>query len=73
MSGFTIAPDDLTSADVLDLLRLHLAEMHSWSPACKTEPFRPALRLYESHGFVESAGFGPYLPDEFSLCMERRL
>ncbi|QIQ88306.1 MAG: GNAT family N-acetyltransferase [Erythrobacter sp.] len=39
----------------------------------RTAPFEPALRLYESHGFAESSGFGDYVPDEFSLCMERRL
>ena len=32
MSGFTIAPDDLTNRAVLDLLQLHLDEMHAWSP-----------------------------------------
>ncbi|MEE4339595.1 GNAT family N-acetyltransferase [Erythrobacter sp.] len=154
MTCFAIARDDLTSPDVLDLLRLHLDEMHSWSPACKvhalppeklrapdvtfyalrdgdrlaavgalkvlgegrgelksmraapdyrgrgagrallehliaeartrgliwlgletgrTAPFLPALRLYESHGFAESTGFGDYVPDEFSLCMELHL
>jgi putative acetyltransferase len=154
VTRFTIAEGDLTSADVLDLLRLHLDEMYAWSPACKvhalspetlrapdvtfyavrdgdrlaavgalrelgekrgelksmraapdyrgrgagrallehllqearvrglvwlgletgrTEPFHPALRLYESRGFAESAGFGPYVPDEFSLCMELHL
>ncbi|WP_291134589.1 GNAT family N-acetyltransferase [Erythrobacter sp.] len=154
MIRYAIAQDDLTSADVLALLRLHLDEMYAWSPACKvhalpveklrapdvtfyavrdgerlaavgalkelgegrgelksmraapdyrgkgagrallehliaearargltwlgletgrTAPFEPALRLYESHGFAESSGFGDYVPDEFSLCMERRL
>ena len=150
MSGFRIVEDDLTGADIAALLRLHLDEMHSWSPPCKAhampierlrepdvtfysawaegelvgcgalkqidaahgelksmraapawrgkgvgraillhlleearargyarvsletgrpEPFVPARRLYESHGFVECAPFGDYVSDDFSLCM----
>ncbi|MEP5938027.1 MAG: GNAT family N-acetyltransferase [Erythrobacter sp.] len=47
MSGtFHIAPDDLTSADVLELLQLHLDEMHQWSPACKVHSL-PAEQLRE--------------------------
>ena len=41
-----IAPDDLTGEDVRDLLALHLAEMHQWSPACKVNSL-PAERLQE--------------------------
>lgn len=41
MSAYRIEPDDLTSADVLDLLRLHLEEMHRWSPACKVHAMPP--------------------------------
>ncbi|QUL37777.1 GNAT family N-acetyltransferase [Erythrobacter sp. JK5] len=41
MTGYRIAPDDLTGAAVLDLLRLHLAEMHQWSPACKVHAMPP--------------------------------
>ena len=41
MSAYSIARDDLTSADVLDLLRLHLAEMHRWSPAEKVHAMPP--------------------------------
>ena len=154
MSGLRIEPDDLTSEDVLDLLRLHLTEMHSWSPSCKVhampperlrepdvtffavrdggrlaavgalkaldetrgelksmraapeyrgkgvgetlllhliaearargytwlgletgrpEPFAPARKLYEKHGFAECPAFGDYVSDEFSLCMSREL
>jgi len=36
-------------------------------------PFLPARRLYEKHGFAECAPFGDYMPDDFSLCMEREL
>ncbi|MEM7665103.1 MAG: GNAT family N-acetyltransferase [Pseudomonadota bacterium] len=154
MTEYRIAPDDLAGADVLDLLRLHLEEMHRWSPACKVhampperlrepdvsfysvwdgerlaavgalkqlgqtrgelksmrsapefrgkgageallrhlideaqtrgynwlgletgrpQPFIPARRLYEKHGFAECAPFGDYVSDEFSLCMEKHL
>jgi putative acetyltransferase len=154
MSRYRIAPDDLTDAAVLELLQLHLDEMHQWSPACKVhampserlrepdvaffaawdgerlaavgalkdlgeqrgelksmraapdyrgkgageaillhliavaqargytwlgletgrpEPFLPARRLYEKHGFAECAAFGDYVSDEFSLCMETHL
>jgi len=41
MSPFEIAPDPLESRDVLDLLRLHLAEMHAASPACKVHAMSP--------------------------------
>jgi len=41
MTPFTIAPDPLESADVLDLLRLHLTEMHAASPACKVHAMPP--------------------------------
>ena len=154
MSGYRIVPDDLTSPEVLDLLRLHLDEMFRWTPPEKVhalpperlresdmtffaawsgdelaavgalkdlgdargeiksmraapafrgkgagealllrlldeakgrgyewigletgrpEPFQPAIRLYEKHGFAECAPFGDYVSDEFSLCMEKRL
>ena len=32
---YTIRRDDLTGAKVVELLALHLEEMHRWSPACK--------------------------------------
>lgn len=41
MHAYVIAEDRLESADVLDLLRLHLAEMHAASPACKVHAFSP--------------------------------
>ncbi|MDY7096698.1 MAG: GNAT family N-acetyltransferase [Pseudomonadota bacterium] len=41
MTAFTITPDPLTSRDVLDLLRLHLDEMHASSPACKVHSLPP--------------------------------
>ena len=37
------------------------------------EPFLPARRLYEAHGFVECPPFADYVLDEFSLCMTREL
>lgn len=37
------------------------------------EPFLPARRLYEKHGFAECAPFGDYVSDAFSLCMEKQL
>lgn len=39
----------------------------------RPEPFQPARRLYEKHGFAECAPFGDYVSDELSLCMERAL
>ncbi|MDE2435285.1 MAG: GNAT family N-acetyltransferase, partial [Sphingomonadales bacterium] len=30
--GFTVIEDDLTGKEIIDLLRLHLDEMHQWSP-----------------------------------------
>ena len=154
MSEYRIVKDDLSGPEVADLLRLHLGEMHQWSPACKVhalplerlrepdvafwsawdgerlaavgalkdlgdgrgelksmraapeyrgkgageaillhlmsearergyswlgletgvpEPFVPARRLYEKHGFAECAAFGDYVSDDFSLCMSRDL
>ena len=154
MSEYRIVKDDLSGPEVADLLRLHLEEMHQWSPACKVhampierlrepdvafwsawdgerlaavgalkelgdgrgelksmraapkyrgkgagkailqhlmaearardyhwlgletgrpEPFVPARRLYENHGFAECEAFGDYVSDEFSLCMSRDL
>ena len=154
MSEYRIVKDDLSGPEVADLLRLHLDEMHQWSPACKVhalplerlrepdvafwsawdgerlaavgalkdlgagrgelksmraapeyrgrgageaillhlmsearergytwlgletgvpEPFVPARRLYEKHGFAECAAFGDYVSDDFSLCMSRDL
>ena len=39
----------------------------------RPDPFVPARRLYEAHGFAECAAFGDYVSDEFSLCMDRTL
>ncbi|MEM7703210.1 MAG: GNAT family N-acetyltransferase [Pseudomonadota bacterium] len=41
MNTFTITPDPLENAEVLDLLRLHLEEMHAASPACKVHAMPP--------------------------------
>lgn len=32
-----------------------------------------AIALYEKHGFGRIPNFGPYVGDEFSICMERTL
>lgn len=37
------------------------------------EPFLPARRLYQAHGFVECPPFADYVSDGFSLCMTREL
>jgi putative acetyltransferase len=154
MDQLRIVEDDLTGAVIAALLRLHLDEMHRWSPpesvhampverlrqpdvtfytawsgerlaACgalkqldpahgelksmrahpafrgqgagkaillhlmaeaqargygrisletgRPEPFLPARRLYESHGFVECPPFADYVADDFSICMTRDL
>ncbi len=39
----------------------------------RPEPFQPARKLYEKHGFAECPAFGDYVSDEFSLCMSRTL
>ena len=44
MSRYTVTPDPLESADVLELLQLHLDDMHKTSPACKVHAL-PAERL----------------------------
>lgn len=41
MTQWRIEPDDLTDMRVLDLLRLHLEEMHQWSPSCKVHAMPP--------------------------------
>lgn len=152
--AYRIVEDDLTGPQIAALLRLHLDEMHQWSPpesvhampierlrqndvtfyaawdgerlaACgaikhldaghgelksmradpayrgrgagkamlhhllavarargyarvsletgRPEPFLPARRLYESHGFVECPPFADYSEDPFSICMTREL
>lgn len=32
-----------------------------------------AITLYEQRGYAHIANFGPYVGDEFSVCMEKRL
>lgn len=39
----------------------------------RPEPFMPARRLYESHGFVECPPFADYVLDDFSICMTKEL
>jgi putative acetyltransferase len=40
----------------------------------ETGPLQPeAISLYSKHGYSHIDNFGPYLGDEFSLCMEKRL
>jgi putative acetyltransferase len=158
MLALRIAEDDLTGPEIAALLRLHLGEMHQWSPPCsvhampierlrqpdvtfysawaqtgdgevlagcgalkqldpahgefksmraapdyrgkgvgkaillhllaearargyarvsletgRPEPFLPARRLYEAHGFVECPPFADYVLDDFSICMTRLL
>lgn len=152
--GLRIVEDELSGEAIAELLRLHLAEMHAWSPPCsvhampierlrqpdvtfwsawqgeslagcgalkqldprhgeiksmrahpdwrgkgvgraillhllaearnrgyarvsletgRPEPFFPARRLYESHGFVECPPFADYVLDQFSICMTLEL
>ena len=154
MAVYRIIEDDLTGPAIAALLRLHLDEMHQWSPpesvhampierlrqpdvtffsawdgdrlaACgaikhladdhgelksmrahpdyrgqgagkaillhllgeaqargygrvsletgRPEPFLPARRLYERHGFTECPPFADYAEDPFSLCMTKTL
>ena len=44
-----------------------------WLETGSTQPFLPALRLYESAGFVRCEPFEGYLDDPFSVFMTRRL
>lgn len=44
MKEYSIREDDLTGPEVAELLRLHLAEMHQWSPACSVHAM-PVERL----------------------------
>ncbi|MFC4294240.1 GNAT family N-acetyltransferase [Novosphingobium tardum] len=39
----------------------------------RPEPFLPAQRLYEKHGFAPCRPFGDYVDDGFSMCMTRAL
>lgn len=44
-----------------------------WLETGSTEPFIPALRLYESAGFVRCGPFDGYSDDPFSVFMTRTL
>ncbi|MEA3264897.1 MAG: GNAT family N-acetyltransferase [Pseudomonadota bacterium] len=39
----------------------------------RPEPFLPARRLYERHGFTECPPFADYTEDPFSICMTKTL
>ena len=62
-------------AILLHLLAEAQARGYSWLglETGRPEPFVPARRLYEKHGFAECPAFGDYVSDEFSLCMDRTL
>jgi putative acetyltransferase len=54
---FTIAPDPVTSADVLALLSAHLQEMHASSPPCAVHALPPErLRVPEVTFFAVREG-----------------
>jgi putative acetyltransferase len=42
-----------------------------WLETGSTAPFQPALRLYESSGFVRCGPFDEYVEDPFSVFMRR--
>ena len=44
-----------------------------WLETGSSAPFVPALRLYESAGFVRCGPFGGYIDDPFSVFMTRAL
>ena len=44
-----------------------------WLETGSTAPFTPALRLYESAGFVRCGPFGGYSDDPFSVFMTRAI
>ena len=60
MTHYIILRDDLTGEAVLALLRLHLEEMHRWSPACKVHAMPPE-RLREPDVTFYSAWDGDRL------------
>jgi putative acetyltransferase len=40
----------------------------------ETGPLQPeAISLYSKHGYTHIDNFGPYIGDEFSVCMEKHL
>ena len=56
---------------------IHVAEQRGYTwlglETGRPEPFLPAQRLYQKHGFAECEPFGDYVADEFSLCMSKAL
>ena len=46
---------------------------HLWLETGSSPPFVPALRLYESAGFIRCGPFEGYQDDPFSVFMTRRL
>lgn len=44
-----------------------------WLETGSTEPFTPALKLYETAGFVRCGPFDGYVEDPFSIFMTRSL
>ncbi len=44
-----------------------------WLETGSTAEFAPALRLYESEGFIRCGPFGDYVDDPFSVFMTRRI
>lgn len=60
MTEYRIRQDDPLRPEIADLLALHLAEMHRWSPACKVHAM-PAQRLREPDVTFYSAWDGDRL------------
>lgn len=58
--GLRFVPDDLSGEDIRALLRLHLDEMHQWSPPCKVHAM-PVERLRQSDVTFWSAWHGASL------------
>lgn len=44
-----------------------------WLETGSSDPFIPAIRLYESAGFVRCGAFGDYMDNPFSIFMTRSL
>ena len=60
MPDYAIREDDLTGEEIAALLRLHLDEMHQWSPPCSVHAM-PIKRLRASDVTFFSAWHGPRL------------